>query len=283
MKFDRLFNLTICLFVLASINSHADSTTIEPIFNKSAQIYSGLTIDSEIFYYNDRDLEEIESFDAYEVLFNATLPITKNMQVRLILPAYTDGSGKLKKTGSALDGKPIDVDGNGCIYEFTSLQLEYQLVSHIERGYNALIYGGYGGRAAYLDTTYGDKLNHKGELAKIGLRYDQAMPDYDSNLFSTIEYRHYWDTDDINPANDEGTSFDIINMTGSWVWNQSSAFHPVVEVRYSTDINNYNALSLVPEFIYNVNSIIDVKMAAPIGISSDADKYGARLMLTTHF
>lgn len=271
------------LISLITLNCHAENLTIEPIFTKSAQIYSDITIDTEVGYYNDRELEEIENLDAYEVLFDITVPVSQNAQLRLTVPAYTDGDGKIKDTGSSLDGKSVDVDGDGGTYEFLTLSLEYQFMNVTNHGYNLLAYGGYGARTAYLDTSHGDKLNHKGELAKLGLRYDAPMSDYDSNLFATLEYRHYWDTDDINPANDNSTSFNIVNVSGAWVWKRDSSFYPVVELKYSTDIDDYHAFSVVPELIYNINPAIDIKLGLPVGISDDADKYGVRLGLTTRF
>ena len=268
---------------LVSANCNADSSAVEPIYTKSAQIYSDITIDAEIGYYNDRDLEEIENFDAYEVLFDMTVPVSQNAQLRLTWPAYTDGEGKMKDTGSPNDGKSVDVDGNGGTYEFLTLSLEYQFMHTADQGYNLLAYGGYGSRTSYLDTTYDDKLNHKGELAKVGLRYDNDLAAYDSKLFATLEYRHYWDTDDINPANDNSTSFDIVNVTGAWVWKNNSSLHPVVELMYSTDLDNYHAFSVVPEIIYTINSAFDMKLGVPVGISDDADKYGVRLGVTTRF
>jgi len=189
----------------------------------------------------------------------------------------------MKDLGTVNDGKSVDVDGNAGTYEYLSLSLDYQFMHDAEEGYNLLGYIGYGGRSAYLDTTYDDKLNHKGELAKIGLRYDQDIEASDNSVFATLEYRHYWDTDDINPANDEGTSFDIINVKGAWMWQTSSSFSPVVELIYSTDLDGYNAVSVAPEFVYTVNSTLDIKLTTPIGITNDADKYGVRLGLTTHF
>ncbi len=41
---------------------------------------------------------------------------------------------------------------------------------------------------------------------------------------------------------------------------------------YSTDIDQYHALSVVPELIYNINPAIDIKFGIPVGISDDADK-----------
>ncbi len=282
-KINRFTLVIYPLISLIAANCNADNSAVEPIFTKSAQIYSDITIDAEIGYYNDRELEEIENFDAYEVLFDITVPVSQNAQLRLTWPAYTEGDGKIKDTGSPLDGESVDVDGNGGTYEFLTLSLEYQFMNINDQGYNLLAYGGYGARTAYLDTTHGDKLNHTGELAKLGLRYDRTLPTYNSNIFATLEYRHYWDSDDINPANDNGTSFDIINVSGAWVWERSSSLYPVVEIMYSTDIDDYHAVSVVPEFIYNINPAIDLKLGIPVGISDDADKYGVRLELTTRF
>ena len=287
--------LSLSTFVLStfSVNSYSaaqDSSKVEPLFTKSAKIYSDITVDSMVGYYNDRDLEEIESLDATEVLFDITVPVFKKAQIRLTLPVYTDGTGKFKysgnidkETGESVDGKSVDVDGNAGTYEFATISIEYQLKELAADGYNLLTYGGYGHRTTYLDTTYHDNLNHNGDLVKMGLRYDSELAQYNSNIFATLEYRYYYDTDDINPANDESTSFNIINMTGAWMWKQNSALYPVAEVMYSTNLDNYHALSIVPEMIYSVNSAIDVKLGAPIGISSDADKYGVRFGLTARF
>jgi len=289
-----MLSLNTILLTTLSINCYSagslDNSVVEPLFTKSAKIYSDITIDTMIGYYNDRELEEIESIDATEVLFDVTIPIFKQTQIRLTLPVYTDGKGKYKHTGNIgkntgtnVDGKSVDINGNAGTYEFATISLEYQINDFASDGYNLLAYGGYGTRTSYLDTTYGDNLNHAGELVKIGLRYDSEFAQYNSNLFTTIEYRHYFDTDDINPGNDEGTSFDIINISGALIWTTNSSLHPVVEVMYSTDLNNYHAFSIAPELIYSMNSAIDLKLGTPIGISSDADKYGVRFGLTARF
>lgn len=271
------------LLGILSSTGYAENLAVEPIFTKSAQIYSDITIDTRLGYFNDRELEEIEDFDAFEVLFDISVPVSQHAQFRLTWPAYTDGDGKLKNTGSPHDGESIDIDGNAGTYEFLTLSLEYQFMNSIDHGYNLLAYGGYGSRTSYLDTSHDDKLNHKGELAKLGLRYDNALSEYNSNIFATLEYRHYWDTDDINPANDNSTSFDIVNVSGAWLWNRNSSFFPVVELMYTTDLDNYHAFSVVPELIYNINPSFDVKLGVPIGISDDADKYGVQLGITTRF
>jgi len=168
-------------------------------------------------------------------------------------------------------------------YEFMTLSLEYQFMNTVDQGYNLLAYGGYGTRTSYLDTSHGDKLNHTGKLTKLGIRYDNTLSEYNSNLFATLEYRHYWDTDDINPANDNSTSFNIVNVSGAWLWDRNLSLYPIVEVMYTTDLEDYHAFSIVPEVIYNINPAVDLKFGIPVGISDDADKYGFRLGVTTRF
>ncbi len=270
------------LMSIFSMNSFADNSSLEPLYSKSGQVYSDITIDAALGYYNGRELEEIKDIDAYEVLMDITVPVFDNTQLRFTWPAYTDGSGTLKNNGDIHDGQSTDIKGNGGTYEFMTLSLEYQLKSAADQDYNLLVYGGFGGRATWLETTYDDNLNHNGSLVKFGARYDRSLTS-DSKVFATLEYRYYWDTDDINPANDNGTSFNIINLSGAWVWQSSAALSPVVELMYSTDVKSYHALSVVPEVIYTINPAVDIKLGAPIGISSDADTYGVRLGVTTRF
>lgn len=124
-----LSTFTLSVLLNITVNCYADTSNLEPLFTKSAQIYSDTTIDTNLGYFNDRELEEIESFDAYEVLFNISVPVSQNAQFRLTWPAYTNGDGKLKKTGSSTDGKSVDIDENASTYEFLTLSLEYQLMN----------------------------------------------------------------------------------------------------------------------------------------------------------
>jgi len=107
MNHNKVKSFILIFYTLMSfitVNCNADSAIIEPIFSKKAQIYSDITFDAEIGYYNDRELEEIENIDAYEVKFDITVPVSQSTQLRLTWPAYTDGDGKLKDTDLFLNG-----------------------------------------------------------------------------------------------------------------------------------------------------------------------------------
>ena len=261
--------------MIGDINCHA----IEPIFSKSAKIVSDITLDTYLGYYHGRTLEEIEKFNAYELLFDFTIPVFQDAQVRLTWPAYTKGDAKIRGLGD----QSTHVKGYGGTYEFFSLALEYQLNHVGEQNHNLLVYGALGKSMAYLDTSHKDRLNHTGKLAKLGLRYDRVLAPYNSNIFAVLEFRQYWDSDDLNPGDDNGTSFSLMNFSGAWLWQNDSSFDPLVELRYSSDFDNYHAISVVPELIHAINPIFDLKFGIPIGLSDDADSYGAILELTTQF
>lgn len=53
---------------------------------------------------------------------------------------------------------------------------------------------------------------------------------------------------------------------------------------YTTNLEDYHAVSVVPELIYSIIVLaVDLKLGIPVGISDDAYNYGVRLSLTARF
>jgi len=260
---------TVTAFTAAAL---AADTVVEPLYTKSAQRVSGLVFDAYVSHYQGRGFEEIDDVDATELRIDLTVPISARGQLRLSLPFHTDGDGRRIE-----NGKSTAIDGNGGTFDFASATYEHQFMDVAEDKFNLMAYAGLGFRADKLDTSHGDYMNHRGSLARAGVRMDRAVSS-SMSLSSDIGYQHYWDTDDLDPSGENRVSFGHLLVSVA-VMKHDLALKPALELTYRGDLVDYNNFQIIPELIYSFKSV-DLKIGVPVGLSSDADDYGVTLGFT---
>jgi len=264
---------TAVLAALLSINAYsnpvfAGSTMVEPVYTKSAQIYDNFVFDAYIETYKGRLFEEIKEVDATELRIDLSFPILSKGQLRLSLPFYTDGDGKRIE-----NNQKTDLDGNGGTFNFASVTYEHQFMDSASDNMDLMAYAGLGYRTERIKTSHGDFMNHRGKNFKAGVRINSDINP--SMLFLTdIGVQYYWDSDDLNPAQN-GDNFTNAVASAAIIKSDGN-LKPALELTYRGDFSDYNNLALVPELIYSFSSA-DLKLAVPVGITSDADDYGVTL------
>jgi hypothetical protein len=231
-----------------------------------------LVFDAYAEYYKDRQFEEIDKVDATELRVDLAFPILSRSQIRLSLPFYTDGDGRRIETGES-----TDIDGNGGTFNFASVAYEYQFMDATQDAIDLMGYAGLGHRTDKIDTSHGDKMNHRGRNVQGGIRLGREM-NSSTSLLGDIGFLYYWDTDDLDPSGQEETSFWHL-MTSAAVIMHDGPFKPALELTYRGDLNHYNNLAIVPELIYSFKAV-DLKLGVPVGLTSDADDYGVTLGFT---
>ena len=101
-------------------------------------------------------------------------------------------------------------------------------------------------------------------------------------LFLDTEFRFYDPSDDLNPGDLIDDSFWLATVTAAWLAAPLGAFTPGVELM--ADIaDNYTAASIAPELVLSAGQTLDLKLAVPVGLTSDAPDWGAQFRLTLSF
>ncbi len=254
-----------------SAQTIAGAGIVEPLFTKSAKISDHYIVDAYIETYKGRQFQEIDDVDATELRLDVVFPILTNSQLRLSVPFSTDGDGVRIDNGDK-----TNINGNNGTLNFVSLAYEHQFMHKADDNMDVMAYANLGTRVANLETSHGDNMNHQGRNIKAGFKLNTEISS--SLLFLTdMGYQYYWVSDDLNPS---GGGDKFGNVVASFaVIKHDRSLKPAVELTYRGDFGNYNNLAISPELIYSFENV-DLKLALPIGITSDADDYGVTVGLT---
>lgn len=268
--------------VLTAFTAHAGNSTQQPILTRFAQTQSESSFELSATRFTDVELDEADHFDGWTAKAELTIPFEDDKQIRLSIPFYTDGDARLTKPGSSFTGKIIDIDGNGGVFDYATLQYEHQVRFADQSNYNLAYTLGGGFRTKELDTTTGDKFNHTGRMLLLGAKADSYINGGDSQLLINAGIRYYHDADDLNPENkDSWTWADIKTAVIFSKWGERT--QPVIEASYLGDFNDYNELALVPELVFLLDKSVSLKLGAIIGVTDDGNDAGAVGSLSINF
>jgi hypothetical protein len=205
------------------------------------------------------------------------------MQLRFILPHYTDDDATSSKAGVPEYGESIDIDGNGGAYEFATLQFEHQILNLKDDNLNAAYVLGFGNRTKALDTTLSsnDSFNHRGRVIVGGIKLDRPIFDGKAHWLANTGFRHYFDTDDLHPA--DKVDFTFADLKTAVVFAPvCKYFVPVLELTYLGDFD-YNAIAIHPEVIIPFNENVSIKLGGTVGLSNDGNQGGGAASLAIGF
>lgn len=218
--------------------------------------------------FSNVELDEADNFDGYTVTADVIIPVDVNKQFRLSVPFYTRGDANLKPWG-----EPIDIDGDGGVFDFATLQFEHQIYVAKEVGYNLAYTFGYGNRTARMDTGTGDYYNHRGKIVLLGINMDKSIWDDEAQLLINAGIRYYFDTDDLHPRGID-----------AWVWADIKSaivfkpliwhVRPAIELTYLGGFNDYNSVSLIPELIIQLVDNVSLKLGGILGLTNDGNQGG---------
>jgi len=259
------------LFFLAAA-AHADSDErkarqnlfeLEPIYTRNARNVQRITVNLTYDNFKNVAMEEANEFDGYTTKAEIIVPfgLEKRWEVRLEYPFYTDGDAEVIETGQS-----IDIDGNGGVFDFATLVLQRELSRTDGSPVNSSVYFGGGTRSARLKTSIDDYYNHNGHVALVGLNIDNAKADRNIRLQTSLEGRFYFETDDLNPSNDD-TNFTLMNLSAAAVYNAKGFIKPVFEILYSTDFNDRQIIQAVPQLIVPLWDRLEIKSGYAFGHS----------------
>lgn len=270
-------SLALALCALLSVQMPAlASDFTRPVYARPATTASGFLLEGFFETFEGLTLQEADSLDGWTAGLDFTIPFNRNMQFRLLLPLRTEADGLFVNTG-----EEVEIEGWGGTFDFATLFFEHQLVG-TDNGPNRLAwFGGFGYRTGVLQTGTPDRYNHQGRSMHLGMRYDRVL-DRAGMLFLDTEFRFYERSDDLNPGDLIDDTFWLTTVTAAWLAAPLGAITPGVEL-VAEIADDYTAASIVPELIISGGQTLDLKLAVPVGLSSDAPDWGAQFRLTFAF
>lgn len=247
-----------------------------PLYARRATTVSGFTMDAYVESFDGLTLQEAFDVEGWTAGLDFTLPLNNRMQLRLLLPVRTEADGTLLE-----GGEEIDIEGWGGTFDYASVYFEHQLVG-TEGGPDRFSYQlGAGHRTAVLETSIGDKYNHRGRSLHAGVRYDRLLSS-GAVLLADLELRFYEESDDLNPADLIDDRFFLVSFAGGWIGSSRGRLTPALELTAEM-VEDYFAASLVPEVFLHTTETLTLKFGVPIGITSDAPDWGAQFRLSLDF
>ncbi|HKM36762.1 MAG TPA: hypothetical protein VJY83_03875 [Thiopseudomonas sp.] len=251
-----------------SLTAVAQNSTLDPIHTHFAKTQTQVSFDLKASSFSDVELDEADNFDGYTAALELTVPFDVNKQFRFSVPFYTKGDAYLKP-----GGQPIDIDGYGGVFDYSTLQFEYQARDAAEAGFNLAYTVGGGMRTAVLDTGTGDYYNHTGKIFLLGLNMDKSIYDDQAQLLLNAGIRYYFDADDLHPRGPD--SWVWADIKGAIVFNPWGQYvRPALELTYLGGFNDYNSVSLMPELIIQVAESASVKLGGILGLTNHGNQRG---------
>ena len=279
------------VLALAPLTASAVNGTLQPISTRFAQTQEAISIEVGASTFSDIELEEADSFDGWTAGAEVVVPFAflsdslKNMQVRLLIPFYTDGDATITDKDLPDVGEDIDIDGNGGLYDFAIAQFEHQLFNLKDNEFNAAYYAGWGKVLESLDTDTSDKdlYNHSGKVTVGGIKFDRPVSIFgnESQLLLNVGFRNYYDTDDLHP--DDEDDFLWADLRGAIVFETIGDYIvPVLELTFLGD-SDYSDLQLQPQVIIPFNDNVSIKLGGYVGLASDGSEGGGAASLAIGF
>jgi len=258
----------------------AGQTRPAPIFNQSAATAQSIAVDANFKYFQGVQLEEADRFDGVGFDFEAFVPFRENLQVRMILPAYTNGRARLLDPPTK---ERIRIKGPGGTFDYPTLLLDHQIRGVADDGFNLSYFLGFGmtvGSWGKLNTTHGDTYNHQGHLYRLGLKADHVSPGGAVHWFGNAGLRVYLGSDDLNPSV-TGDDFTLLEAGAGAVFHSfQESVQPALELTLTTDIDRYFAAHAVPQLIFPLAKNLEVKAGVPLRLSRDGEHWGIRIQLS---
>jgi hypothetical protein len=276
--------------------AHAAGRDIKLINSYYAQTVSTVTLRGGIHYFDDMKLQEADNFDGYNVDFELTVPLLKDLQFRFYYPAYTDGDAIAYADGNGgyhPEGIDVDISGSGGILDFPSINFDYQFM-HADgpEGYNLSVTTGVGYILRYLmveddDNKEVDRYNHRGAVWLFGLRMDHALNSW-LDVVANLGGRYYWDSDDIYVDNPDDDIFWLVDASLALVYNTRDSesgvwVYPALELVYQGDLGDYNKFEIVPQLIVPLGKHLDVTTGVGVGLANDGPDYVAHFNINLRY
>lgn len=258
----------------------------ELLYSRGAQIQKRPSVDLRVNWFEDALLEELRGFDGYQVNLDATWPLSPESQVRVVLPVYTEGDGTFFYDGVPRD-EHLDLEGYGGTFEFPSIIYERRFREATAPGGWDMAYAfGLGSVIEPVDVYFGDinvdRFNHSGYKAILGLMAENDGFAGASRFVGNATVEFYTDTDDLNPS-DGGTNFQILTFSGALQYGAQSGPQPAVELVYTTDLEEYDNLLLVPQVSARLGGDWQISAGVPIQVSGDGQEKGVNLKIEKFF
>ncbi len=278
----KIFSLS--LFLSASVVAFA--APAEPIRTQYADIGERMELKLGWQSFRGMEADEVEDFDGWSAKAEFVFPFADRFRLRLSYPFKTKGDARVKDDQPMQQGERVDIDGNGGVFDFLTLEFEHQLVFAEDTGYNLSYYVNGGRVPGRLHTTKKDlivageydPMNHTGMVFGGGVKFDR-MHGF-GQLLANLGLRYYTDSDDLHPTGSD--SFPALDARVAVVFSPWGAMQPAVELTYLGDFSDLNQFSAVPELLFSWQSL-DLKLGLEVGLGGNGSELGALVQAGVHF
>jgi hypothetical protein len=281
----NLMNMALAGLFLVTGASIAGNRTPEPIKTLSPETGSDVELKLSYESFQGMELDESENFDGWTTMAEVSMPFMDRFRLRLTYPFRTEGDADVKDDQPIMPGESIDIEGNGGVFDFLTLQFEHQLKSVEQDGYGFSYYIGGGAVPSRLDTTKQrpnggfDAFNHTGTVILGGVRMDRQHG-FGHGILN-LGLRYYGASDDLAPGNND--AFAVADLKGAIMFNPWGPVHPVVELIYLGDFSDMNQLSVIPGLVFPLGRNVDLKAGATIGLAGNGSEFGAQAQAVVKF
>ncbi len=259
----------------------------EPLITRAGDPGQAYEFRLGIESFQNVELDEVDGFDGWTATAEAAMPLGRDFRLRMVYPFRTDGDAVIKDDQPAFPGQDVHIEGNGGVYDFFTIGLEWQLRRQAEDGYALSWYLNGGVKADRLDTdkynpwekNY-DVFNHTGEVISTGVRYDR--PWGPGHLFANLGLRVYVNADDIYPGGNKNT-IPALDLDAAMVFSPWGQLHPALELIYFGDLSDLNQFSLVPELLLPLGRHLELKAGVPVGLGGTGSEIGGRAQVVVRF
>lgn len=254
-----------------------------PMETRSAVPVSGPMLSASAASFSDMKLDEVDNFDGWTGAVGFAMPLFETSQLTLNMPLYTEGHADATAPPGESFTLPasgkypnLDIEGDGGVWDYTTLEFQSQIWGEQEHGYILGWYGGAGQVRESLDAKSDgqlyDIMNHKGDVYLAGLLAEGESAW--GRWYANTGARFYRKSDDLNPeGNDDFDVADlrVANRFAPW----AEDLYPVLEVTYMGDFSGINQTALLPELLYAPNDTVNLKTGLTFG-AGDGNRFGGQ-------
>ena len=280
------------LLVLSGLAWCGASGAEETVVPEPLRTFSPATstvIQAKLSYnaFKGLELDEVDQFDGWTASAELLVPFMERFQLRVNYPFRTEGDARVREDEEFMPGAPVDVKGNGGVFDFLTITFEHELWKAGENGrsYGLGYYVGGGAVPAPLET---DKLrfkggydfiNHNGVVFHGGLKFDRQHGAFRG--LGNAGLRYYTRSDDLNPG--QSDIFMVVDLRAALVFTPWGRVHPAVELTYLGDFSGMNHFSVIPQLLLSLGDHFQLKGGVEVGLGGNGNELGGQAQMVVRF
>ena len=116
------------LLLASTLTAQAADYSMQPIKTDPAKTQDKVMLSVSWESFQGMELDEVEDFDGWTLATELVLPFMDRFQLRFNMPLRTEGDAVVKSDHWIAPGMDIDVEGNGGVFDFITLLIDFILL-----------------------------------------------------------------------------------------------------------------------------------------------------------